>query len=124
MKSKHSIPILQGLYFIITGVWPLVHIESFLYITGYKTDIWLVKTVGLLILPYSVLCFYAVTHTKKNNAIGIVSIMCCLGLAGIDLYYYLKGTISWVYLIDLSLEIIFSVYWFFYLLYYQKPYRP
>lgn len=124
MKKKHFIPILQGLYFMITGIWPLVHIESFLYITGCKTDIWLVKTVGLLILPYSVLCFYAVTNTKRNNVIAIVNIMCCLGLAGIDLYYYLKGAISWVYLIDLSLEIVFSTYWFFYLLYYQKPYRP
>lgn len=124
MKKKHFIPILQGLYFIITGIWPLVHIESFLYITGYKTDIWLVKTVGILILPYSILCFYTIINMKRNTAIAIVNMMCCLGLAWVDLYYYLRGIISWVYLIDFALEMIFSAYWFFYLLYYQNSYRP
>jgi len=121
MKRKHITPFLQGLYFIITGIWPLVHIESFQYITGYKTDIWLVKTVGILILPYSVLCFYTIGNTKRNTAIAIVNFMCCLGLAGVDLYYYLKGIISWVYLIDFALEMIFSIYWIFYLIYFKRP---
>ncbi|WP_312508470.1 hypothetical protein [Chryseobacterium culicis] len=124
MKKKHFVPIVQGLYFIITGIWPIVHIESFMQITGYKTDIWLVKTVGLLILPYSILCFYTVINTKRNAAIAIVNIMCCLGLAWIDLYYYLKDTISWVYLIDCALEMIFSAYWLFYLNYSKRTYRP
>jgi hypothetical protein len=47
----------QGLYFLITGVWPIVHIDSFLAVTGPKTDHlntelgdhWLVITVGALI---------------------------------------------------------------------------
>lgn len=120
MEKKHILPFLQGLYFIITGIWPLVHIESFLYITGYKTDIWLVKTVGILILPYSVLCFYTIGNTKRNTAIATVNIICCLGLAWVDLYYYLKGIISWVYLIDFALEMIFSAYWIFYLLYFKR----
>ena len=40
---------IQGLYYLITGIWPLVHMESFLAVTGPKTDLWLVQTVGALI---------------------------------------------------------------------------
>ncbi|MGC5745694.1 hypothetical protein [Chryseobacterium sp. NFX27] len=115
MEKKQIIPFLQGLYFIITGIWPLVHIESFLYVTGPKTDIWLVKTVGLLILPYSILCFYAACIPKRRPVIALVNMMCCFGLAGVDLYYYLRNVISWVYLIDFALETAFFIYWIFYL---------
>ncbi|MFH5804425.1 hypothetical protein ACG2DA_10255, partial [Alienimonas sp. DA493] len=40
----------QGLYYVATGVWPLVHIRSFEFVTGPKTDDWLVQTVGALVL--------------------------------------------------------------------------
>lgn len=39
----------QGIYFMLAGVWPLVNIHSFEVITGPKVDVWLVKTVGLLV---------------------------------------------------------------------------
>ncbi|MCC9168544.1 hypothetical protein [Pontibacter harenae] len=41
---------LQGFYWVITGVWPLVHMPSFLMVTGPKTDLWLVVTVSLLLV--------------------------------------------------------------------------
>jgi hypothetical protein len=31
----------QGTYFLLTGVWPLLHMRSFLTVTGPKTDLWL-----------------------------------------------------------------------------------
>src|SRR4051794_41292394 len=40
---------LQGLYYLATGVWPLVSMDTFLAVTGPKTDLWLVNTVGLLV---------------------------------------------------------------------------
>ena len=39
----------QGSYFLLTGVWPLLHMRSFLAVTGPKTDLWLVETVGVLV---------------------------------------------------------------------------
>ena len=32
-----------------TGIWPLLDIESFQDVTGSKTDLWLVRTVGVLV---------------------------------------------------------------------------
>ena len=30
----------QSAYFAATGVWPIVHMPSFLRVTGPKTDLW------------------------------------------------------------------------------------
>jgi protein-S-isoprenylcysteine O-methyltransferase Ste14 len=49
---------IQGAYFLVTGVWPLVSIRTFVLVTGPKTDHlptgresdhWLVLTAGVLI---------------------------------------------------------------------------
>src|SRR5436190_16506029 len=51
---------IQGIYYLVTGVWPLVSIDTFLAVTGPKTDHlqsphpalidhWLVMTAGVLI---------------------------------------------------------------------------
>jgi 8-oxo-dGTP pyrophosphatase MutT (NUDIX family) len=36
-------------FYLLTGIWPLLHIQSFQSVTGPKTDLWLVKTAGVLI---------------------------------------------------------------------------
>ena len=40
---------LQAVFYIVTGVWPIVSMRSFEAITGPKVDRWLVKTVGALV---------------------------------------------------------------------------
>ena len=53
----------QGIYYLVTGVWPLVSIETFQMVTGPKTDHmvtgreadhWLVMTVGVLIVAIAI----------------------------------------------------------------------
>jgi hypothetical protein len=39
----------HAVYYVWTGVWPIVHMRSFLAVTGPKVDLWLVRTVGLLV---------------------------------------------------------------------------
>ncbi|SHL25073.1 hypothetical protein SAMN05444407_10372 [Chryseobacterium contaminans] len=69
-KSK-IFPLFQLLYYFATSLWPLVHIKSFLIITGDKTDIWLVKTVSILLLPYCLLLFYFILNPKRNTIIAL-----------------------------------------------------
>lgn len=114
MKTDKILPYSQLFYYLLTAVWPFVHLESFFTVTGPKTDIWLVKTVSLLLFPYTLLILY-IMHVRYSPLITVTIILGCLGLAGIDLYYYLKGVIRWVYLIDFILELIFVMYWIFYI---------
>jgi hypothetical protein len=50
----------QGAYYLATGIWPLVSVETFQWVTGpktdhlpsgYEADHWLVMTVGVLVTP-------------------------------------------------------------------------
>ncbi|MGG7466931.1 hypothetical protein ACVVIH_23155 [Chryseobacterium arthrosphaerae] len=114
MKKFIILPFVHIFYYLLTALWPFVHMESFMAVTGPKTDIWLVKTVSLLLLPYILLILYAI-KVRWSPFIAVTIILGCSGLAGIDFYYYLKGTIRGIYLVDFCLEVIFIVYWIFYM---------
>ena len=47
-EMENYISLAQGLFYFLTGVWALVSIDTFQKVTGPKTDLWLVKTVGVL----------------------------------------------------------------------------
>ena len=115
MHTSKIFPISHLVYYFITAVWPLIHIDSFLLVTGYKIDIWLVKTVSLLLLPYCLLLIYLTFSFKKNFIIVITVMLCCLGLLFIDLYYYFKNVIKWVYVVDGFFELLFFTYWAYYI---------
>ena len=89
-------------------------------VTGYKTDVWLVKTVGVLLLPYCLLLTYLIFNLKRNVIIVMTIMMCCLGLAMIDFYYYFSNVIKWVYLIDGFFQVLFLAYWIFYIIRTEK----
>lgn len=111
MRKFRIIPLLQTLYYTITAVWPLLHIHSFVWVTGGKTDIWLVKTVSVLLLPYCFLLLYLTVNQKRNFIIVISVMICCLGLAVVEAYYYFRGVIKWVYLADAVIQLAFLGYW-------------
>ena len=116
MNTNKIFPFSQLLYYFLTAVWPLVHIESFLMVTGDKTDIWLVKTVSILLLPYCILLLYLTFNVKKDFIVVITVMFCCLGLLFVDLYYYFNDVIRWVYLIDGFFQFLFFIYWTFYMI--------
>lgn len=101
----------QATYILLTAVWPLVHIESFMDITGYKTDIWLVKTVGALLIPVAA-CLYSYLFRESDRLPAIIlGALTAVAFLSIDLYYALTNVISDIYLADGAVEFIFLVLW-------------
>ena len=101
----------QGIYTFITAIWPIVDIESFMFVSGYKTDVWLVKTVSILLLAISI-CL--ITNTSSNHPhlpIIILALLVAVGMAYVDFYYSLNGTISKIYMADGLVEILFIISW-------------
>src|SRR5215208_8480585 len=47
--SVRALALTQGLFYLATGIWPLISIRTFELVTGPKTDRWLVKTAGVVI---------------------------------------------------------------------------
>jgi hypothetical protein len=99
----------QGLYYLLTGVWPLLSIRTFEAVTGPKVDRWLVKTVGVLVAVIgSALLIDARRPSAGSRALGIGS---AIGLGGVDVVYAARGRIAKVYLLDALLEALLVGVW-------------
>lgn len=95
---------LQGVYFLVTGIWPLLHIESFLLVTGPKVDLWLVKTVGLLIAVIGGVLLLAARRGRITPEIVLLAVGSAAALGAVDVVYALSDRIRDVYLLDALAE--------------------
>jgi hypothetical protein len=102
----------QTIYYAVTGLWPLLHISSFMAVSGWKTDVWLVKTLSALIFCIA-LAFGTDLYYQRKNSLSIVvlAISCAIAFSVVDIYYVSAGVISQVYLIDAGLQLLFSGCW-------------
>jgi hypothetical protein len=103
--------IVQGIYFFITGIWPILHIESFIAVTGPKTDIWLVKTVGMLVLVIGAGLLTAGIRHQISLPLVLIAAGSAFGFVLVDIIYVWQGMIGPVYLADAFIELIFLVFW-------------
>lgn len=112
--------ILQGMYIFVTALWALVDIKSFMIITGPKTDIWLVKTVAVLLISISM--FFLMSSAKSEDLrVCFTAFVLSFGLAYIDFFYSLNKTIRWVYALDGIIEILFGLLWLYFLFSALRP---
>jgi len=93
---------IQAVYFLLTGLWPIVHLESFLAVTGDKTDVWLVYMVSLLTLSLSISLLFG----RSPLVTGISS---SASFLIIDVVFAAKRVIDPVYLADAVIHVLFIV---------------
>jgi len=111
MRVFQLLVIVQSIYTLITAVWPIIHIESFMEVTGGKTDVWLVKTVGALLIPVSAcLMAYLFINTDRRPAM-ILGGLSSIAFICVDFYYSLTDVICDIYMADGYLQIIFLCGW-------------
>lgn len=106
--------LVQGMYVLLTAVWALVDIQSFMFITGPKTDVWLVRTVAVLLICIS-LFFLLSSKKSEEPRVTLTALVFSFGLAYIDFYYTLNNTIRWVYALDGIVESMFGLLWLYFL---------
>jgi hypothetical protein len=111
VKAASCLLLIQGIYWLLTGLWGLIDIHSFMLVTGPKTDVWLVETVSILIIIIALTFLTAVKSREQTMPIILLAITGCIGLAGIDFYYSLNNIISPIYLLDGVVEIFFLIAW-------------
>jgi hypothetical protein len=118
-KSARFISVLlyiQGAYFIITGIWPVIDIDSFMLVTCPKTDLWLVKTLGVIFLCEGI-CFLLSGIIREGGLpVMVLALINAVALIMIDCYYVFTGTICSIYLADAVVEMILMSCWLFILI--------
>jgi len=101
----------QGLYFALTGVWPLVSMETFLAVTGPKGDLWLVQTVGILITVIGLTFLVGAWQREWGGAVPFLAVGSAGALAAVDAGFVAKGILSPVYLLDALVEALLIAWW-------------
>lgn len=107
----YKVALVQGIYFFVTGIWPILSMKTFLMITGPKTDLWLVKTVGLILAVIGLVLLYAQRTATVNLPVIVLAMGSAAALALVELIYVFKRLISPIYLGDAFVELILIAWW-------------
>jgi len=94
-----------GLYYIGTGLWPILHLPSFLAVTGPKKETWLVQVFGALIAS---LGFSVILHRNAGPASAGVGLSAAFVLAASDVYFVGRRRIRPTYLLDAVVEVVLA----------------
>jgi len=110
----------QGIYYLFTGLWPLISVESFQAVTGRKTDHlttgdendhWLVMTVGVLVAADGLTFIVAAWRRSAAMEAVVLAVASAVGLIGIDVIYVRREVIPPIYLIDAAAEVALLIGW-------------
>lgn len=102
----------QGAFYLLSGLWPIVHYRSFEKVTGPKEDDWLAKTVGGLIAVTGASILAASLRPKEVPAeVAVVGAGHALVLGTSSGYYASRGRISKIYLLDSLSEYALVAAW-------------
>src|SRR5690625_7400903 len=93
-KELARLMMIQGIYYGLTGLWPLLHMSSFIKITGPKSDLGLGQTVGMIILFVG--CGFIVAGARKSGNVTLYNIALGLkhGFIGIENVYGFFGVVG------------------------------
>ena len=105
MPSRRVVLLVQGGYYVTTGVLPFVSRHAFEAATGPKREWWLVQTVGGLVTVIGgVLLSGAARRRGSPELVGLAA-GSAAALAGIDLVYVARRRISPSYLVDAAVQV-------------------
>lgn len=103
--------ILHGVFYFVTGVWPLLSIDSFQRVTGPKRDLWLVQTVGLVIAVIGSTLALAGLRDAPSVEVLVLAVGSATALAAADVVFVARGRIPRVYLADAAVEALLVAGW-------------
>ena len=105
------VALVHGVYFFLTGVWPVVHMRSFLALTGPKVDLWLVKTVGVIVGVIGVVLLVASYTGRVTPEVVMLAVGSAAGLGAVDVVYVSKRVMPKIYLLDGLVEAVLILAW-------------
>ncbi|MBN9164817.1 MAG: hypothetical protein BGO98_41560 [Myxococcales bacterium 68-20] len=100
----------QGAWYVLAGLWPILHMPSFVAVTGPKREGWLVKTVGVLIVVTGTALLVG-ARAKEWKTVSVLGAGAAASLGGISFIYASKRRISPIYLLDALSELAITAVW-------------
>lgn len=111
MKLSSNTALVQGIYLLIVGLWPVLDSVSFMAITGPKVDVWVLKVTGALMAIIGFVLLHARQKTVINSSLAMLGMLTAAVIAIFEIYYVSRGIIRSIYLLDAIIEIVFFLMW-------------
>nr|WP_240449520.1 hypothetical protein [Streptomyces harenosi] len=105
------VAVAHGAFNAVGGLWPLVHLRSFEWVFGPKTDVYLQKTTGGLLFCAGLAQLAAAADPRGPAQARRVGLGSALTLLAVDLVYVPKGRIRPTYLLDAAMEAAWIAAW-------------
>ena len=99
---------LQALYYVVTGVWPIVHLRSFYAVTGAKRDGWLVQTFGALVVALGTVMWPRRTGAARRMQEQLATASAAALIVS-EVVFTARRRISPIYLLDAALETVLTL---------------
>lgn len=110
-RWERRLAVAQGGYYLVTGLWPILHMRSFERVTGPKVDDWLVKTVGALIGVVGGTLLVSGLGDGPSDELKMVAAGSAAVLGVVDVTYVARGRIPRIYLLDAAAELALIAGW-------------
>ncbi|MDQ1012924.1 hypothetical protein QFZ82_007409 [Streptomyces sp. V4I23] len=101
----------HGLFNVLGGVWPLLSLRTFEWVSGPKTDEWLLQTCGGLLATAGWSMLRVSPGPEGLRHARRLGVGTAVTLLVIDLVYVPLGRIRPTYLIDAATEIAWLTAW-------------
>ncbi|HZF87829.1 hypothetical protein [Streptomyces sp.] len=104
LEPAVGVTLAHGAFNIVGGLWPLVHLRSFEWVFGPKSDEWLQMTTGGLLVSAGVAQLAAASAPQGPAQARRIGLGTALTLLAVDLVYVPKGRIRPTYLLDAAMQ--------------------
>ena len=101
----------HGIYYVVTGVWPILSLGTFEAVSGPKVDDWLVRTVGIVLSVIGLTLLSAALKDDLGAPVRVLAIGSAASLAFVDFFYALRGVIWPIYMLDGVGEVLLIGMW-------------
>jgi hypothetical protein len=109
--KAERVALIQAAYFVMTGLWPLIHLRSFERVTGRKQEPWLVRTVAMFVVAVGAALGLGVIRRDVDEQMKVLGVLGALAPSVIETPEAICGRISRIYLVDAALEAILIWLW-------------
>ncbi|WP_409468719.1 hypothetical protein [Streptomyces sp. HC307] len=103
-ERADTVAVAHGAFNVVGGLWPLLHLRSFEWVFGPKTDVWLQMTTGGLLVSAGVAQLAAAAAPQGPAHARRIGLGTSLTLLAIDLIYVPKGRIRPTYFLDAAMQ--------------------
>ena len=106
MSARHpnTAPFTQGVFYVLTGLWPIVHRKSFEKVMGRKSEGSLAQTMGGMIAAVGAALIVGSLDDRPSRSLKWLGMGSAIALGLADLVFATRGKTSRVYFADAAAE--------------------